>query len=77
MTVTVNDELRSEFLRNFEAKSRAEGQSRSVLAVLATRGVDVSDDDAARISSCTDTDVLYVWLCRAVTAETVADLFKA
>ncbi|MEJ3745976.1 hypothetical protein WEI85_22125 [Actinomycetes bacterium KLBMP 9797] len=72
-------EYRSEFVRRYvlqgRAEGRVEGEARAVLAVLATRGIEVPDDVRARISGCTDVEQVETWLRRAVTARTVADLF--
>ncbi|MGI9004491.1 MAG: hypothetical protein ACR2GH_23045, partial [Pseudonocardia sp.] len=58
-----------------EAAGKAEGEARAVLAVLDARGIDVPPDARARIAECSDLDQLDVWVRRAVTAETVHDLF--
>jgi hypothetical protein len=41
-----------------EAKGRAEGEARLVLAVLDARGIDIPDDARARITRCSDPDQL-------------------
>ena len=46
-----------------------------MLTVLAARGVDVPEPTRNRIAGCVDLDQLDLWLRRAVTAETVDDLF--
>jgi hypothetical protein len=43
--------------------------------VLASRGIAVSDADAARIRSCSDVSMLDVWIERAVRVQTVEALF--
>jgi len=58
-----------------EAAGKAEGEARAVLAVLDARGIDVPPDARARIAECSDLDQLDIWVRRAVTAETVHDLF--
>ena len=67
-------EYQSEFARKYFSQGRAEGRAEDVLAVLDARGVDVPEADRARISGCRDLDQLGVWLRRAVTADSVADL---
>lgn len=57
-----------------EARGRADGEARAVLAVLEARGMDVPDDARARILGCTDLDVLDAWVRRAVTVDKVDDL---
>src|SRR5262245_21757531 len=59
-----------------EAKGRAEGEAEMILVVLSARGVPVSDDVRARITSCTDLDQLTAWGRRAVTVDSAEDLFS-
>jgi hypothetical protein len=47
-----------------------------VLVVLETRGLEPDEQQRARIASCADVDQLEVWARRAVTAQTVDDLFR-
>ncbi|MGI9000422.1 MAG: hypothetical protein ACR2GH_02020 [Pseudonocardia sp.] len=56
-------------------EGKAEGEARAVLAVLDARGIDVPSDTRTRIAECLDLDQLDTWVRRAVTAETVHDLF--
>ncbi|WMX45687.1 hypothetical protein RGF97_13650 [Streptomyces roseicoloratus] len=56
-------------------EGKAEGKAESILAVLAARGIDVPEDDARRIAECTDTRTLDLWLQRAVTAASAAEVF--
>ncbi|MGI9000345.1 MAG: hypothetical protein ACR2GH_01625, partial [Pseudonocardia sp.] len=58
-----------------KAEGEAAGEARAVLAVLDARGIDVPPDARARIAECPDLDQLDIWVRRAVTAETVHDLF--
>jgi hypothetical protein len=71
-------EYQSEFARKYffqgHAEGHAEGRAEDVLAVLDARGIDVPEADRARIGGCRDLDRLGVWLRRAVTADSVADL---
>lgn len=63
------------------AKGRAEGQAiaaRTVLAVLAVRGLAVHDHVRERVHACTDLDTLEQWTVRAATvttATTATDIF--
>ena len=57
-------------------EGRAEGEANAVLRVLTTRGIDVPEETRTRIRACTDTRQLDLWLDRAVTATTAADLFE-
>ncbi|MFI7135065.1 hypothetical protein ACIBQ1_56050 [Nonomuraea sp. NPDC050153] len=59
-----------------KTEGKAEEAARSVLLVLATRGFNVPDDTCARITTCTDLAQLETWLTRAVTAQTLQDLFN-
>jgi hypothetical protein len=58
-----------------EAMGEARGRSADVLTVLDVRGVAVPDDVRARILACTDQQVLGTWLRRAVTADSIDDIF--
>jgi hypothetical protein len=77
---TAEEELRaktieygSDFAKSDHAKGKAEGkaegEAEAVLAVLATRGIEVTPDQESRIKRCTDLEQLGSWLRRAVTAE--------
>ena len=57
------------------AGGRAEGEAQSLLRVLAARHIDVPEEVRARILACGDLRQLDVWLDRAATATSVADLF--
>jgi hypothetical protein len=79
LMITQKYEYQSDFARRYfgqgKAEGKAEGEAKAVLAVLATRGIEVPDDARARITSCTDLDQLETWVRRAVTAHCVHDLF--
>ncbi len=83
---TAEEELRaktieygSDFARSYHAKGKAEGkaegEAQAILAVLATRGIEVTPDQESRIKGCTDLDQLGNWLRRAVTAESADYVF--
>lgn len=82
MTTTVGSGYRSELFRELDAKAQAEGEARgeargegrAVLTVLKARGVEVPDDVREQILACTDLAQLDVWLSRAVTATTAAEV---
>ncbi|MEV1167714.1 hypothetical protein [Nonomuraea sp. NPDC049784] len=57
-------------------KGKAEEAARSVLLVLAARGLDVPDDSRARIIACADLAQLETWVTRAATAQSIQDLFN-
>jgi len=57
------------------AEGRADGEARSVLKVLAARGIQISDGQRERILACTDLAVLDRWIDRAVTVASADALF--
>ncbi|MGH3426125.1 MAG: hypothetical protein ACRDQZ_00875, partial [Mycobacteriales bacterium] len=74
-------EYQSDFARRYffqgEAKGEAQGEARAVLGVLDARGVDVPADARIRITECRDLDQLDIWVRRAVTANSIQDLFTS
>lgn len=58
-----------------KAEGKAQGEARAVLTVLDARRIDVPEQARRRITGCADADQLDVWVRRAVTADTVEDLF--
>ncbi len=58
-----------------KAEGKAEGRAEAVLAVLATRGIEVTDADRDQIVATTDLAQLDDWIRRAVTATSIDDLF--
>jgi hypothetical protein len=71
-------EYESDFVRKYvfqgRAEGKAEGKASAVLEVLETRGLDVPDDVRDRVLGCTDLDLLDVYLRRAVTAGSAAEV---
>lgn len=73
----------SDFVNKFVNQGRAEGEitgkaageAEALLTVLAARDIAVPDDARARITGCTDLDQLETWIRRAVTANSVHDVF--
>jgi hypothetical protein len=57
------------------AEGEAKGEAKAILLVLAARDLEVSDDARTRITACTDLAQLETWLTRAVTAQSILDLF--
>ena len=53
----------------------AEGEAVALLTVLEARGIDVPDDARRRITECTDLEQLNLWIRRAVSAQSIDDLF--
>lgn len=75
LMATGTHEYRSDYARRYFFEGEAAGKAASVLAVLDARGIDVSTGSRTRIAECSDLDQLDAWVRRAVTAETVDDLF--
>jgi len=72
-------EYQSDFARRYFSQGRAEGEAsgeaKALLAVLATRGVDVPESARQRITACADPDQLESWVRRAVTITDIDELF--
>jgi hypothetical protein len=64
-----------EFQSDYARRLRAEGEARLVLAVLEARGIEVPDSVRARITGCSDPDLLEAWGRRAATIRTIDELF--
>lgn len=60
---------------DFAKKYYGQGLSRSIVAVLAARGIPLSDEARARVESCTDPKQLERWVTLAVTAASADELF--
>jgi predicted transposase YdaD len=62
-----------------EAKGRAEGEAKGeaqiILRVLSARGMQVPAEIRRRVLSCADTRQLETWADRAVTADSIDDVF--
>lgn len=69
-------EYLSEYALKFVAKGEAKGEAKAVLAVLEAQGVMVSEDARTRIGECRDLDQLDAWVRRAVTVDSIEDLFR-
>ncbi|MGQ0778801.1 MAG: hypothetical protein ACT4NY_31040 [Pseudonocardiales bacterium] len=67
--------LRGEGQAEGRAQGQAEGRAAMVLRILAHRGLDVSPSTRARVSGCTDLAQLEAWGDRALTADTVDEIF--
>jgi hypothetical protein len=61
-----------------EIKGRQEGEAKGraadILLVLKTRGIDVPAEIERRILACSDPALLSLWLTRAITAESAAEV---
>jgi len=64
-----------------EARGRVEGEARgkasALLQILATRGLEVSDEARAQVLACQDLARLDAWLARALTATSVAEVIAS
>ncbi|NEE03282.1 hypothetical protein [Phytoactinopolyspora halotolerans] len=73
-------EVKSDFLRRWRdrglAEGEAKGEARTLLRVLAARGISVPEDIRVRITECTDLDQLDAWTDRAATATSIDDIFE-
>lgn len=56
-------------------EGKAQGEAKGVLRVLEVRGLPVSVEARARITACTDLDLLNDWLDRAGSVESAEELF--
>jgi hypothetical protein len=64
-----------DFLQESYERGEAKGEAKAVLAVLRARGIDVPEDTCEEIAACTDTALLETWIERAVTVDSVHELF--
>jgi hypothetical protein len=71
MGLLANYEYQSETFRRIISQ----GEAKAMLEVLDARGIPVSDEERMRIMACTDPDQMRVWVRRAVTAQSVEELF--
>ena len=65
-----------EGIRQGKHQGDLERAATAVLQVLEARGLAVSDDQRARISTCEDVEQLSHWLKAAATADSTADVFE-
>jgi hypothetical protein len=68
-------EFRDAFVDRLLAEGEAKGEARTILRVLAARGLEVSDQIREQVLSCTDTGQLERWTDRAATASSVEEVF--
>jgi predicted nucleotidyltransferase/HEPN domain-containing protein len=57
-----------------EIKGEAKGRAADILLVLKTRGIDVPAEIERRILACSEPALLSLWLTRAITAESAAEV---
>ncbi|NUR86208.1 MAG: hypothetical protein HOY71_19175 [Nonomuraea sp.] len=79
MTAMGTREPRSQLVRHWVAKGRAEGrvegETAAVLKILRARDIPLYDQAVTRISECTDQDVIEEWIRMALTVNDVDELF--
>ncbi len=73
----MESELYKSIFGKGEARGKVQGKAESVLAVLAARGIAVSNTVRERILTCTDIPTLDAWLGRAAVASTAAAVVRA
>ncbi len=73
---TPAEQLIQEGIRRGEARGRAEGKAEALLAILEERGLTMSPEQRARILESKDVSELDRWLRKAVSAQSVAELFS-
>ncbi|MFJ6657651.1 hypothetical protein ACIQNG_14945 [Streptomyces sp. NPDC091377] len=57
------------------AEGMAKGRAGDILHILGVRGIDVSDADRERITSCVDLEVLGEWFDRSLSVTSAEELF--
>jgi hypothetical protein len=67
--------FKNDFVDRLLAEGKAEGKAESILSILAVRGLEVSDEIRERVLSCADISQLEAWGRRAVTEDTVDEVF--
>ncbi|MFC7826718.1 hypothetical protein [Streptomyces sp. NPDC057375] len=67
--------FQSQTAQNLRAEGRAVGRAEAILLLLGDRGVEVPEEARGRILGCQDLEVLDLWVRRAVTAVSVAEVF--
>ncbi|HVG57942.1 MAG TPA: hypothetical protein VNA24_05265 [Hyalangium sp.] len=70
------EEGREEGLQQGREEGHLEGERRALLKVLEARGLSVEGAARRRVLACTDLEQLERWLSRAVTVQSVQELFK-
>jgi len=58
-----------------KAEGVAEGAAKSILLVLAARGLSLTEEQRLRILDCTNAEQLNSWLQKAVTLTDISELF--
>ena len=74
-TAPFKNDFVDRLLAEGEAKGEARGEAKMILSILAVRGLEVSAEIRERVLSCTDISQLEAWGRRAVTEDTVDEVF--
>jgi hypothetical protein len=75
MTTKFRDTFVDRLLAEGEAKGEAKGEARTILRVLAARGLEVPTKVREQVLSCSDTSQLETWADRAAIAVSVEEVF--
>jgi hypothetical protein len=75
MTTKFNDTFVDRLLAEGRAEGRTEGEARTILRVLAARGLQVPTKVRDQVLSCTDISQLETWADQAATAASVEEAF--
>ena len=67
--------FRDTFVDRLLAEGEAKGEARTILRVLAARGLEAPADVRERVLSCTDVSQLDIWADKAVTAASLEEVF--
>jgi hypothetical protein len=67
--------FKDEFVDRLLAEGEAEGEARTILRVLAARGLEVPAKVSEQVLSCTDSSQLETWTYRAAIAVSVEEVF--
>jgi hypothetical protein len=59
-----------------KTQGKIQGKAAAILAVLAARAIDVSDEMQARVLACQDDATLDTWLARAAVASSLGDVLE-
>ena len=67
--------FKSSLAEELRDEGRAKAKAEDGLRILDRRGIEISDTDRARVTSCDDLDLLNLWFDRAITATSTPDVF--
>lgn len=68
-------EFQSDFARRYFGQGKAEGKAEVLLSILDARGIDVPADIRSRVTGCSNLDQIEEWVRRALTADSLEDVF--